>query len=248
MTQRLAASGPRSAGFTLIELLVVVAIISILAAMLLPALNRAKDAGRKAACINNLKQLGLVYHLYFSDWNEFFPNANGGDPIYPGLTIFGRYFANNTSILLCPSDKTAGRQISYFFNERLMFGANDCLGCTAPIKLSSLRKPSRVVLFREMFSKPFKHNMPGPDGWEHESNKWYYSSKFDFSAAVYPLCCPGNPDYLQDYSALWKAHARGSNVLLADGSVRYLDMTAYIGQSPGPATLTQYDVTTETDN
>lgn len=66
--------------FTLIELLVVIAIIAILAGMLLPALNRARDTARNAKCINNQKQVSTAIFLYTGSYNDFFPtNTNGFD-------------------------------------------------------------------------------------------------------------------------------------------------------------------------
>src|SRR5215831_403570 len=59
--------GPKSSGFTLIELLVVIVIISILAVLLLPSLNRAKEAGYNTVCISNLRQLGLALANYVQD-------------------------------------------------------------------------------------------------------------------------------------------------------------------------------------
>ena len=74
--------------FTLIELLIVVAIIAILAAMLLPALNKAKMAASKAHCINNLKQLGAVMESYAGDNQDWYPTyytATGGGEWYKVL-------------------------------------------------------------------------------------------------------------------------------------------------------------------
>ena len=92
--------------FTLLEILIVLAIIGLLAALIFPVLGRAREAGRRSACISNLRQIGLAFQLYEQDHRKRLPSRLSG--IYPA-------YLNDARLFLCPSDRTRGQ---FAGNER----------------------------------------------------------------------------------------------------------------------------------
>lgn len=96
--------------FTLIELLVVISIISLLIAILLPALGKARDAARNVQCLTNLKQMGLITAMYQSDFRGHCPAAmvrdfegSGNDAYWAGLLVRKNYL-KNAAIMICPTN------------------------------------------------------------------------------------------------------------------------------------------------
>jgi prepilin-type N-terminal cleavage/methylation domain-containing protein len=99
-------------GFTLIELLLVIAILAILAGILLPVLNRTKEAARSAACLSNLHQIGIALQIYVADDQNRLPVAfdrstNSAAPSNgPAINqVLAVQTANSSNIFMCPADR-----------------------------------------------------------------------------------------------------------------------------------------------
>ena len=212
----------KSSSFTLIELLVVIAIVSILAAMLLPALQKAKNSGRRIACLNNMKQIGLAFLQYASDYRDTLPTHtdtwNFGDPgATPSwVSAIFPYLSGNRKVLICPS----------------AIPFTDSEAPTATSATSYL--PNGVLLRRRLPSMPSSSSLILIQEWEFLGN---YAQ--DKPRWLYPYIASDVYDFWHNYAAGFgevqcaSPHSdnRGGNVVYADSHAEFrLNLTLRSGE------------------
>jgi prepilin-type N-terminal cleavage/methylation domain-containing protein len=149
-------------GFTLIELLVVIAIIAILAAMLLPVLAKAKTKGKRTACLNNMRQVGLALQMYDTDSGGKLPNPSANEtfdfnsqfapdnPLKALRPYIGaKKLDDRTPVYICPSaveSKKAAYKPTLISSTALLVSK-----VVLDNRISKIRNPARTVVFQENY-------------------------------------------------------------------------------------------------
>ena len=210
--------------FTLIELLVVIAIIAILAAMLLPALAKAKESGKRIACLNNLKQLSLAAEMYVNDNQGSYPPRSNSDR-WPDR--FYDNYGKSLKLLLCPDDPanpdtgTGGNTNnpadtsprSYFingwndyFNDSLSaadFGAYMAGTYPGGLRENSIVHPSDTILFGEKLPIKGDYYMDLLEGAGNDFTGILDQGKHSTKAGSNYALTDGSAAYMKSYADLY---------------------------------------------